>query len=193
MPARDSVTGQWIDSTDGQRWWFDSGATALDFMYTTDFRTDFDSFVATGSLGEWLVDRFPRVEGTIDDRALADARALRSAITGLALSASRAEDAATGDIDLLNLYAATPDIPPVLAGASRQAGRSAVRAGQALSAIAREAVGIFDESNRGRIRECSAEDCQLVFFDDSRAGSRRWCSMQRCGNRAKVRAWRAKN
>jgi predicted RNA-binding Zn ribbon-like protein len=29
-----------------------------------------------------------------------------------------------------------------------------------------------------------------VFYDESRAGSRRWCSMQRCGNRAKVRAHR---
>ncbi|WP_235492647.1 MULTISPECIES: CGNR zinc finger domain-containing protein [unclassified Leifsonia] len=29
------------------------------------------------------------------------------------------------------------------------------------------------------------------YVDTSRAGTRRWCSMQRCGNRAKVRKFRA--
>jgi predicted RNA-binding Zn ribbon-like protein len=29
-----------------------------------------------------------------------------------------------------------------------------------------------------------------VFFDESRSNNRRWCSMQRCGNRSKVRAHR---
>ncbi|WIB37118.1 CGNR zinc finger domain-containing protein [Curtobacterium sp. MCJR17_043] len=31
-----------------------------------------------------------------------------------------------------------------------------------------------------------------MFYDSSRGGTRRWCSMQRCGNRAKVRAHRAR-
>jgi predicted RNA-binding Zn ribbon-like protein len=31
-----------------------------------------------------------------------------------------------------------------------------------------------------------------VFRDESRTANRRWCSMQRCGNRAKVRAHRAR-
>ncbi|MBW8872916.1 MAG: CGNR zinc finger domain-containing protein, partial [Leifsonia sp.] len=44
----------------------------------------------------------------------------------------------------------------------------------------------------GRIRECSAEDCRLVYLDTSRSGTRRWCSMHRCGNRAKVREHRAR-
>ena len=43
-----------------------------------------------------------------------------------------------------------------------------------------------------RLSRCSADDCALVFYDSSRGGTRRWCSMQRCGNRAKVRAHRAR-
>ena len=31
---------------------------------------------------------------------------------------------------------------------------------------------------------------RLLFVDQSRPGSRRWCSMQRCGNLAKVRSYR---
>jgi predicted RNA-binding Zn ribbon-like protein len=38
-----------------------------------------------------------------------------------------------------------------------------------------------------QIRECANDECLWLFVDDSRNGSRRWCSMQSCGNRAKAR------
>ncbi|MFF5424685.1 MULTISPECIES: CGNR zinc finger domain-containing protein [unclassified Streptomyces] len=37
-----------------------------------------------------------------------------------------------------------------------------------------------------RIRACAHEACVLHFFDTSRNGTRRWCSMATCGNRAKA-------
>ena len=37
-----------------------------------------------------------------------------------------------------------------------------------------------------RVRECANDRCLWLFFDDSKNGSRRWCSMQSCGNRAKA-------
>ncbi|MEU2059352.1 CGNR zinc finger domain-containing protein [Streptomyces sp. NPDC013455] len=37
-----------------------------------------------------------------------------------------------------------------------------------------------------RIRACSGAHCILYFFDTSRNGTRRWCSMAACGNRAKA-------
>ncbi|MFB7029196.1 MULTISPECIES: CGNR zinc finger domain-containing protein [unclassified Streptomyces] len=37
-----------------------------------------------------------------------------------------------------------------------------------------------------RIRTCAHEACILHFFDTSRNGTRRWCSMAVCGNRAKA-------
>jgi len=37
-----------------------------------------------------------------------------------------------------------------------------------------------------RIRGCAHEACILHFFDTSRNGTRRWCSMAACGNRAKA-------
>lgn len=37
-----------------------------------------------------------------------------------------------------------------------------------------------------RIRRCAHEACVLHFFDTSRNGTRRWCSMAACGNRAKA-------
>ncbi|WP_330296421.1 CGNR zinc finger domain-containing protein [Streptomyces sp. NBC_00503] len=37
-----------------------------------------------------------------------------------------------------------------------------------------------------RIRKCASETCVLHFHDISRNGTRRWCSMAACGNRAKA-------
>ncbi|MFI6639677.1 CGNR zinc finger domain-containing protein [Streptomyces sp. NPDC050504] len=37
-----------------------------------------------------------------------------------------------------------------------------------------------------RIKACAHEACILHFFDTSRNGTRRWCSMAACGNRAKA-------
>ncbi len=37
-----------------------------------------------------------------------------------------------------------------------------------------------------RIRRCGHPDCVLYFFDTSKNGTRRWCSMAGCGNRAKA-------
>ncbi|GAA2042142.1 CGNR zinc finger domain-containing protein [Agromyces tropicus] len=38
-----------------------------------------------------------------------------------------------------------------------------------------------------RIRPCAASDCQHFLIDTSRANSRKWHSMETCGNRAKAR------
>lgn len=37
-----------------------------------------------------------------------------------------------------------------------------------------------------RLRQCANGKCRWLFVDDSKGGSRRWCSMSTCGNRAKV-------
>ncbi|MEV0900665.1 CGNR zinc finger domain-containing protein [Actinoplanes sp. NPDC049802] len=37
-----------------------------------------------------------------------------------------------------------------------------------------------------RIRRCAHPACVLYFFDTSRNGTRRWCSMEACGSRAKA-------
>ena len=43
-----------------------------------------------------------------------------------------------------------------------------------------------------RLRRCKADDCGWLFIDASRNRSRRWCDMNDCGNRAKVRRFRAR-
>ncbi|HEY0812280.1 MAG TPA: CGNR zinc finger domain-containing protein [Pseudonocardia sp.] len=62
----------------------------------------------------------------------------------------------------------------------------------ALATLARDAVDLFSGPLASRIRVCAAVDCGLLLVDTSRPGRRRWCSMQRCGNRAKIREHRAR-
>ncbi|MFB4305038.1 CGNR zinc finger domain-containing protein [Actinomadura sp. GTD37] len=37
-----------------------------------------------------------------------------------------------------------------------------------------------------RVKPCAHPDCVLHFFDTTKSGTRRWCSMAVCGNRAKA-------
>jgi predicted RNA-binding Zn ribbon-like protein len=186
--------GQWFVSRDGHDWWFDSGALSLDFAYTGSMADNplWEKLHSPEDLVAWLAARFERLDESTGPRELIDALALRSAIGSVALAISRDEAPTPDAIDTINLFAATPNIPPSLAGGNRRAGRSSVRVGQTLSTIARDAIALFDEESHDRIRQCAADDCELVFFDESRSNNRRWCSMQRCGNRSKVRAHRAR-
>ena len=55
-----------------------------------------------------------------------------------------------------------------------------------LQPIALSAARLVTEANPMRIRQCASESCICWFLDTSKSGRRRWCSMARCGNRAKV-------
>jgi predicted RNA-binding Zn ribbon-like protein len=46
---------------------------------------------------------------------------------------------------------------------------------------------LLAETESSRIRKC--ETCVVHFFDTSKKGSRRWCSMNICGNKVKVAAY----
>jgi len=142
-------------------------------------------------LGKWLATRIDRVDpNEVSDRDLTDALHLRGALTGLYLSAANHEPLSPDDVDTVNLFAATPDIPPALTGGQRQAGAGRIRVGQVLSTLARDAIEVFGAIDEGRVRACDADDCRMVYHDESRTNNRRWCSMEHCGNRAKVRAHR---
>ena len=56
--------------------------------------------------------------------------------------------------------------------------------------LAHSAAMLFAEVERNRIRKCG--QCVLHFHDTSKKGTRRWCSMQLCGNRLKVAAYTAR-
>lgn len=44
-----------------------------------------------------------------------------------------------------------------------------------------------------RVRKCESPTCVVHFYDTSKKGARRWCSMNLCGNKVKVAAYRRRN
>jgi predicted RNA-binding Zn ribbon-like protein len=56
--------------------------------------------------------------------------------------------------------------------------------------VLRSAGELLTSDRLDRLRLCSAEDCDWLFLDQSKNRSRRWCDMNVCGNRSKVRRFR---
>ncbi len=56
--------------------------------------------------------------------------------------------------------------------------------------VAASAADVLAHGDLGRVRICGAHacgDCSWLFYDDTKSGTRRWCTMKDCGNRAKAR------
>ena len=57
-----------------------------------------------------------------------------------------------------------------------------------LAPIVNSATDLLTSSHLRRVGQCADDrGCGWLFFDASRNRSRRWCSMEDCGNRAKAR------
>jgi predicted RNA-binding Zn ribbon-like protein len=54
--------------------------------------------------------------------------------------------------------------------------------------VAASAMALAVSGRRRHLRSCADPRCGWVFLDETRNRSRRWCSMEDCGNRAKARA-----
>ena len=52
---------------------------------------------------------------------------------------------------------------------------------------------LLSEVESSRIRKCESESCIFHFYDTSKKGSRRWCSMSICGNKLKVAAYQRRH
>ncbi len=61
-----------------------------------------------------------------------------------------------------------------------------------LARIAEPIVREIGNGHDDRIRICANDTCRWIFYDESRAGRRRWCDMATCGNRAKAQRHRAR-
>jgi predicted RNA-binding Zn ribbon-like protein len=59
--------------------------------------------------------------------------------------------------------------------------------------IAAATAALLSDIPASRIRKCESESCVVHFYDTSKKGSRRWCSMNICGNRLKVAAYQRRN
>ncbi|WP_329342365.1 ABATE domain-containing protein [Streptomyces sp. NBC_00663] len=174
---------------------FIGGRPCLNFIATLGKRhaTPKERLPDTDALARWLSQAELAAGGEpvrVTARDLADARLLREALHRFvrAAMAGRAPEAA--DVELINTTAARPDLAPQW-GAVRWTARYPARA--ALATVARDAVLLAGGPLMARVKECESPECSLLFLDDSQARRRRWCSMERCGNLAKIAGYRSRS
>jgi predicted RNA-binding Zn ribbon-like protein len=57
--------------------------------------------------------------------------------------------------------------------------------------IVHSAAKMMEMSPIPKIGTCAADDCDWLFIDNSKSKRRRWCDTKTCGNRARVKQFRA--
>ncbi|KUZ09284.1 hypothetical protein WL88_21525 [Burkholderia diffusa] len=132
-----------------------------------------------------------RVKEKGDEPAmLARALALREALYRLFHAQAERCEPRADDLALLGGFLA--EAAPRVALA-RIDGRYAWRIGGAdatlpalLSPVLWSATDLLGSARLAKVKRCANDACQWLFIDDSKNGSRRWCSMSSCGNRAKA-------
>ncbi|NUP46131.1 MAG: hypothetical protein HOW97_02275 [Catenulispora sp.] len=179
-----------------------SGRVSLDFIRTLRWRGSAEETEELGTpeaLAAWTSQLGPyspdATVPTPTPRLLRAARETREAVYTL-LKAARTTGAADCPAEsriLLNRVAATATPHPVLDehGVLTHAAADPVAA--LLALIARDALDLATSPLLPRVRACAGPNCGAWFLDTSRPGTRRWCSMDRCGNQAKKSTWRSKH
>ncbi|TDB91518.1 zf-CGNR multi-domain protein [Actinomadura sp. KC216] len=135
----------------------------------------------------------PTPELEITGAEVADARALRDALFRVVIVHLRGEPYPAGELETVNLAAARPALAPAVTPSGERRWAGPPTGTNLLATVARDAVELLSGPFAHRIRTCAADNCELVYVDTSRPGRRRWCSMEHCGNRHKVKALRARN
>jgi predicted RNA-binding Zn ribbon-like protein len=171
----------------------------LAFVNTVDVETGVDELDAgPAALYGWLVTHGLLASGAGNVAAptvQADYRLaleLRHGLRSLALhnNGEPADEPATMRMRVtLDRFPLVANVPPGGTGltALRPHRLSPVRA--ALGVIVAGYAWSVATADWARIRRCPAGDCAWVFWDSSAKGSRRWCTMRVCGNRAKARTF----
>ena len=62
--------------------------------------------------------------------------------------------------------------------------------GNCLGRILAELHVLAQTGRLDRVKACGSDECNWIFYDRSKPGSRRWCSSTLCGNRQKTRSYR---
>jgi len=177
-----------------ERTLFISGRLSLDFAQSGgegEYKV-FERLHTPEDLAAWLAMSELSLERAVASRTdVRLAHELRGALWRTA-NALRGSDAPLPkDIATINNMAATTPLVPVLDQYNvRKFWQQPVSAQSALATIARDAIELFSQRANLPIRQCAGAHCPLLFIDSSRPGKRKWCSMERCGNRAKIVKYR---
>jgi predicted RNA-binding Zn ribbon-like protein len=121
----------------------------------------------------------------------ADALALRELIHDLLAAVATGRRLRVDDTNRLNIALAhAPQRGVIGAAVARYGWRVELTSESAaglLAPVLWSAGDLLAQPVHDRLRRCANPECLWLFLDDSTAGTRRWCDMGACGNRAKAR------
>ena len=176
---------------------FNAGRLSLNLVCTLRYRPskNLELLEEPSDLSRWLFEANAVNQLTSATTAqLDDAKRLRKAIFETASRITEGKPPDRRAVAAINEFAALPrpklqlDFrswqPEYLTDAPIDAG---------LSAVAGDAIDLFTGSQSKLIRTCAEPGCRMLFVDTSPGTRRRWCSMTRCGSRAKGAAFRIKH
>jgi predicted RNA-binding Zn ribbon-like protein len=177
------------------RFTFHSGHPGLDLAGTVGYRGEagqYDRLDGPDALRDWLLEAGLLDEAPeVDAAGLAATVALREVIYRLASARALGTPADPADRVALNLAAEPAPIRVRLLDGGRLTRTGDLAA--ARSTLARTTVELLGGPTAEQLKECGGNPCSRLFLDSSRRGTRRWCDMSECGNRAKAAAYRGRH
>ena len=170
-----------------------AGNVALDFIGTLSERAHgrVEQLREPADLARWFVAAgLSDVAPTLTEPELGEAIELREALHRLVADLIDGRPPGDPDRELMNSWASRPRPEVTLGEDARR--RRVGSTEQCLAGVAASAVELWDRDDGAQIRWCADERCTHPFLDRSRNQQRRWCDMATCGDRAKVRTYRAR-
>jgi predicted RNA-binding Zn ribbon-like protein len=174
-------------------------AALYDFVNSLDLRRyrergrqheAFDALGSPSQAANWLRTHGLWSSGqALDKKDFQRTLALRTALRDLVAIDPTKRGAASGA--LRRLEAAATSFPLTL-GAGRSPRMLELQPRHAVGKVISELFRLFELGDLDRLKMCASDDCRWIFFDRSKPANRRWCSSKRCGNRAKVKRYRAR-
>ncbi len=177
------------------RFSFHRGSLALDLVGTVGRRASGapeERLPDAAALGAWLAEAGLLEGAAPTERDLAEARVLREALHSAGTAVLDGAPVRRADLAVVNraaaaLRAGAPQLTPSLA----QRWEAERPVAFALARVAADGIDLLAH-HADRLARCELPGCGALLLSRSRGEARRWCSMETCGNRAKVAAFRAR-
>lgn len=165
--------------------------TVRSFVNTLDVEEGTNVLESTAGLAGWLAGTGLGDGAEPTEGELARAVDFREGLRSLLL-ANNGVDAGDDSADRLNAALGGASSEVRFQGSSAEIVPTCGNVDGALATMALTVHGAMQSGEWTKLKVCPAEDCLWAFYDRSRNHSRTWCQMGDCGNRAKVRAFRAR-
>jgi len=168
------------------------GNLALDFANTVSWRAtdrETDHIATVDGLLHWAAES-GLIAGDADfpANALETAHGLRNAIRTVTEAALAQEERPREAAIILDVFRKCLESAHFDGIPARILFRAS--AAEILGPIALAAVDLLRGDMLARLKMCPQDDCHWLFLDTTKNGSRRWCDMASCGNRAKAAHFR---